>query len=101
MALSVSSEWAFSGARITISKWCNQLQGDIVEALKYIKCLLHQDLLFHEVLNVAQVENELEGFVIDEEPGKAVDAVFKGDEFSWDSLLIDDVDLEQLVDSVD
>ena len=40
------------------------------------------------------MENELEGFVIDEELGKAVDAVSKGDEFSWDSLLIDDVDLE-------
>ena len=100
MASSVSSEQAFSDAGITISKQCNWLQGDIVEALKCIKCLLHQDLLFHE-LNVAQVENKLEGFVIDEELGKAVDVVSKGDEFSWDSLLVDDVDLEWLVDSVD
>ena len=95
MASSVSSERAFSAAGITISKRRNRLQGDIVEALECIKCLLHQDLLFREVLNMAQMEEELEGIVIDEEVGAASDAVSKGDEFSWDSLLlVDEVDLD-------
>jgi hypothetical protein len=41
---------------------------------------------------MAEVEKELEGLVIDEEIGVAADAVSKGDEFSWDSLLVDEVD---------
>jgi len=59
MASSVSSERAFSAAGITITKRRNRLQGDIVEALECIKCLLHQDLLFRDVLSLAQVETEL------------------------------------------
>jgi hypothetical protein len=94
MASSVSSERAFSAAGITISKRRNRLQGDIVEAIECIKCLLHHDLLFREVLNIAQMEKELEGLVIDEEIGVAADAVSKGEEFSWDSLLVDEVDSE-------
>jgi len=94
MASSVSSERAFSAAEITISKHQNRLQGDIVEALECIKCLLHQDLLFRDVLSLAQVEIELEGVVIDEELPRVTEAVSKGDEFSWDSLLVDEVDSE-------
>ena len=48
MASSVSSKGAFSSAGITISKRCNQLEPDIVEALQFLKCLYHHDLLFHE-----------------------------------------------------
>ena len=40
MASSVSSEWAFSSAGITISKHRNQLKADIVEALQCLKCLI-------------------------------------------------------------
>ncbi|KIJ48977.1 hypothetical protein M422DRAFT_103461, partial [Sphaerobolus stellatus SS14] len=36
-ASSVSSERAFSAAGITISKRCNCLKGDIVEALQVLK----------------------------------------------------------------
>ena len=92
MASSVSSERAFSAAGITISKRRNRLKGDIVEAIECIKCLLHQDLLFREVLNMVQMEIELESLVIDEEVGVAADVVSKGNEFSWDSLLVDEVD---------
>jgi hypothetical protein len=46
MASSVSSERAFSSAGITISKRRNRLKGDIVEALQFLKCLLHRDLIF-------------------------------------------------------
>ena len=46
MASSVSSERAFSSAGITISKRRNRLKGDIVEALQFLKCLIHRDLVF-------------------------------------------------------
>jgi hypothetical protein len=55
MASSVSSESAFSAAGITISKRWNRLGGDIVEALQCLKSFIHQDLIFHEVVNAAQV----------------------------------------------
>ena len=46
VASSVSSEWAFLSAGITISKCHSCLKGDIVEALQFLKCLIHQDLIF-------------------------------------------------------
>jgi hypothetical protein len=46
MASSVSSERAFSSAGITISKQRSRLKGDIVEALQFLKCLIHHDLVF-------------------------------------------------------
>src|ERR1700731_3706473 len=48
MASSVSSEHAFSSAGFTITKHCNCLQGDIVEALQFLKCIFHHDLIFQE-----------------------------------------------------
>ena len=90
MASSVSSEQAFSAAGITVSKRRNRLQGDIIEALECIKCLLHQDLLFREVLSMAQLESELEGLVLDKGLGMSTDVASQGDEFSWDRLLVDE-----------
>jgi hypothetical protein len=40
MSSLVSSEQAFSSAGITISKCCNQLNSDIVEALQVLKCMI-------------------------------------------------------------
>jgi hypothetical protein len=61
MASSVSSERAFSGAGITISKRRNRLKGDIVEALQFLKCLLRRDLLFREMITTAEeLEFEME-----------------------------------------
>ena len=48
MATSISSEHAFSSSAITITKRCNHLNGDIVEALQCLKCLIQRDLLFRE-----------------------------------------------------
>ena len=87
MASSVSSERAFSAAGITISKCRNQLKGDIVEAIEVVKCLLHHNLIFREVLNMVLMEKELEDEVIDEEVGLYADAVLQADEFNWDSLI--------------
>lgn len=49
MVSSVSlSEWAFSQGVITISKHCNHLKEDVIEALQCIKCAICHDLLFRE-----------------------------------------------------
>lgn len=56
MASSVSSERAFSSAGITLSKRRNRLQADIVEALQFMKCLYHNDLIFREVCTAAEEE---------------------------------------------
>ena len=90
MASSVSSERAFSAAGITISKRRNRLKGDIVEALEVIKSLLHHDLLFREVLDMAHVEKELDDLFIDEEVGLFADTVLQADEFTWDNLIDDE-----------
>lgn len=48
MSSSVSAEHVFSSARITISKRCNHLKSDVVEALQFQKCAAKLNLLFHE-----------------------------------------------------
>lgn len=89
MASSVSSERAFSSAGITISKRCNRLKGDIVEALQCLKCLYHNDLIFRRVETSADEEQFLEEDVVDE--SVAVDEVDNEGTFSWDQIIVDDV----------
>ena len=60
MASSISSEWAFSVAGITISKWQNWLKGDIVEALEFLKAFYVWDLIYREPAPTADLENEME-----------------------------------------
>src|SRR6266508_1773418 len=70
MALSVSSECAFSAAGITISKWQNRLKGDIIEALQCLKCMFHNDIIFQDVLISDELEAELDSIAaqdLDEE----------------------------------
>lgn len=84
MGSSVSSERAFSSAGITISKRRNRLQGDIVEALQFIKCLLRTDLIFREPQPSSILEDELEGVVeVDNDPDWEDE-----DPSSWDDLFI-------------
>ena len=88
MASSVLSERAFSAAGITLSKCRNRLKGDIVEALKCLKCLLHRDLIFREVVTAADLEKELESVDTDNgETGSPAQIVAETDEFSWDQVL--------------
>lgn len=90
MASSVSSERAFSSAGITISKRRNRLKGDIVEALQCLKCLYHNELIFREVITALDEKLDMEK---DELLDEAMDVdVVKDEEFSWDSILIDDDD---------
>lgn len=86
MASSVSSERAFSSAGITLSKRRNRLKGDIVEALQCLKCMYHNNLIFREVVVAKDEEAELE----DELAATDIDAIEDG--FTWDQLLIDDVE---------
>jgi hypothetical protein len=89
MASSVSSERAFSSAGITITKRRNRLKPDIVEALQFLKCLYHHDLLFREE---ASTQFEVEEF---EDPDtEDIMAENKG----WDRMVEDLADDEGFID---
>ena len=60
MASFVSSERAFSGAGITISKRRNRLKGDIVEALQVLKCAIRTELLVWPLMPSSALEEQLE-----------------------------------------
>jgi hypothetical protein len=92
MASSVSSERAFSAAGITIGKRRNRLKGDIVEALECVKCLLHRNIIFREVITVAELEAELEAAEVVDIEKDFVEAVEDTNEFSWDQILGDEED---------
>ena len=102
MASSVSSERAFSAAGITISKCCNKLKEDIVEALQCLKCLYCEELIFCEVLSSKDEELDMDAteILLDNSYGNKTDpGVVDSDdvEFSWDQLLLDnDSDVENL-----
>jgi hypothetical protein len=93
MSSSVSSERAFSAAGITIGKRRNRLKGDIVEALQCLKCMLHRNLIFREVVVAEELAGELEEheFIVDKD---CVDTVQEADEFSWDKAFDDEEDEE-------
>ena len=74
MASSVLSERVFSSAGITICKWHNRLDGDIVEALQCLKMLIHQDLMSRGMTTVAEKEAHLDQE--DEERGNHGNADF-------------------------
>ena len=96
MASSVSSERAFSSAGITISKRRNRLKGDIVEALQILKCLFHHDLIFQEVLRSSTIEKELDGDEIVDVDMDSGEAFGQGESFSWDELLADNEDEDEM-----
>lgn len=63
MASSVSSERAFSGAGLTITKLCSHLKSDIVEALQGLKAAMCTDFLERE----PQPSSLLEEQILEEE----------------------------------
>ena len=87
MASSVSSERAFSSAGITLSKRRNRLQADIVEALQFLKCIFHHDLIFREICTV---EEEL---LLDHSASASESE--KSCEASWEELLINSNDIAE------
>ncbi|KIK51703.1 hypothetical protein GYMLUDRAFT_181114, partial [Collybiopsis luxurians FD-317 M1] len=60
IASSVLSERAFSAVRIIISECRNHLKGGITEALQFLKCLLHKDLLFCKPISASVSVRERE-----------------------------------------
>ena len=92
MASSVSSEHAFSSAGLTISKQRNRLKGDIVEALQCLKCMYHNDLIFQDVVVATQEEEDLEDMDLELAGGDGVSSQVE-EGFTWDELLVDDVDI--------
>jgi hAT family C-terminal dimerisation region len=97
MASSVSSEQSFSAAGITISKRCNQLKRDIVEALQCLKCLYHKNIIFCEVLTSTEVEADMDltEMILDNsyENKADLDILDKdNDLFLWNQLIPDDDD---------
>lgn len=89
MASSVLSESTFSAAGITISKCQNHLEGDIIEALQCLKSLIHQDLLFCDVVSAMQDEEDLD--LADQDPANdeadMSKVVHDGEDWSWDRLV--------------
>lgn len=92
MASSVSSERAFSQGGITISKWCNWLKGDVVEALQCVKCAIRHDLLFRKPgpLSVVEEELQVDEFEIEGGLGEKSEDAEKAEDKGWDGLLLDD-----------
>jgi hypothetical protein len=85
MASSVSSERAFSSAGITITKRRNRLGPDIVEALQFLKCWFHCDLIFREDPTIASEYNTGHQMKQNE-----------GNEESWDETLLEDLDNDKM-----
>jgi hypothetical protein len=92
MVSSVSSERAFSSAGLTISKRCNRLKGDIVEALQCLKCMYQNDLVFQDVVAATEEEEDLEDMDL-ELAGENEGSNNVGEGFTWDELLVDDEEI--------
>ena len=94
MASSVASERAFSSASITISKWRNHLDGDIVEALQCLKSLKSEELMLRVFPSVA--DEEVLQDSVDLQPGNQVgtthEIVNEAEGWSWDAVVKDAYD---------
>ena len=102
MASSVSSEHAFSQGGITISKHCNRLKGNIVEALQCIKCAIHHGLLFCETGPSSLDEDNIDEYKVEDDPGEQPEEDGVKEE-GWDHLFLEedednlqsDIDMDQ------
>jgi hypothetical protein len=86
-ASSISVECTFSAGGITISKCCNQLGGDIVEALLFMKSALQGETLFRDIPSSTNKPM----LVADESDDNDSAALEEG--FGvWDACLADELD---------
>ena len=82
MSSSVLSKCVFSSAGITISKWCNSLKANPVEALQFCKCTSKSNLLFRQLSVLAETTQEgAESDEDDEDTGNE-------DWENWDSPVV-------------
>jgi len=98
MASSISSERAFSLAGITISKRCNRLKPDVVEALQVLKCSYHHDLLFREEASTQIEVEDLENYGGED---SAKEMIAERPEGGWDRMVEDMANDEGFVDDDD
>ena len=81
----LSSKRAFSLVGITISKWHNCLDADIVEALQCLKSFIHQDLMAQDVVSINDEEQDLD--FADEQPANqditALEVVDASEDLYW------------------
>ena len=92
MASSVLNKWAFSSAGITISKWHNHLNADIVEALQGLKSLIQQDLMVRVATTVADKEKDLnyDNNQPANQDSMPMELVHADDEVSWGAPMSDE-----------
>ena len=104
MSSSVLSEHAFSQGGITISKCCNHLKGNIVEALQCIKCAIQHDFLFREPAPALVLEEEMSDQELEDVSGGRSlgesDKESEINEHCWDDLLIEDSDSDENLESM-
>ena len=93
MAASVSSERAFSAAALTITKHCNRLKGDIVEALQVLRMMYNHDLIFPETAPSSAVEIALEE-ESEMKEGGGDKGKEKEEDLSWNLEFSEDSDTE-------
>ena len=100
MASSVASERAFSSAGITISKRRNRLDGDIVEAIQCLKSLNNPDLMLRVLPNVADEELLLDNAdqQIPNQGGSAIDTVNDAKDWTWEAVVEDTGDIDDVDD---
>ena len=55
-----------------------------------MKCLIHHDLIYREVVVATELEEELDNEDIVDSDKNYMETVNEADEFSWDQLLEDD-----------
>ena len=100
MASSVASERAFSSTGIMITKCCNRLDGDIVEALQCLKSLNSQDLTSTVFSDIAEEEKFLDD--ADQQPanreGTALEAVDNDEDWTLEGVAEDVVDDDNIGD---
>jgi hypothetical protein len=91
MASSVLGKQAFSQGGITISKHCNGLKGDIVDALQCVKCAVHCNILFHEPGPSSSVEEEPDEYEIETVPNEQLGGNDdEEDEEGWETLFLEE-----------
>lgn len=108
MAASVSSEHAFLQGGITVTKWRNQLKGDIVEALQCVKCAIRHDPLYQEPGPSSILEAEVNDdgqyteYSDDDDNGDNGNNDRDGSEAEgWDDLLLEEEEDDSLTTGMD
>jgi len=86
MVSSVSSEKAFSQGGIMITKCCNHLKCDIVEALQCVKSEICHGLIFCEPAPSSVLQAEFDN----SDEGASEYELKNVEEELWDGMLVDD-----------